>query len=152
VTAGKESSMRSTEYDEFAAMLDAAAGMLQRSTQEPLTAEARTMFFRAMAQFTLPAVRMAFDAHVRDPERGRFFPTPADLIAQLERARRDDSRPGADEAWALALRARDEAATVVWSTEIRDAWAVAKEVFDVGDEVGARLAFRQAYERAVHDA
>jgi hypothetical protein len=144
--------MHSTDYRDFSTMLDAAATLLQRPTQEPLTAEARAMFFRALSPYTLVAVRAAFDAHVKDGQRGRFFPTPADLIAQIDGAEANDGRPGADEAWAIALRGEDEASTVVWTAEIAEAMGIARPVLQAGDEVGARVAFRDTYNRLVQSA
>jgi hypothetical protein len=108
------------------------------------------MMFRALARYPLADVRNALDAHMRDPQRGRFYPLPADLIAKIEIA--GDTHPGSDEAWAIAVRARDEADTVVWTEQMAQAWGVCRPVMDMGDEVGARMAFRQAYDRMVSDA
>lgn len=74
------------------------------------------------------------------------------LAAVIERINDNDGRPTADEAWALALDARDEANTVVWTDEAQEAFALARPVLDAGDKVGARMAFRDAYERIVRDA
>lgn len=56
-------------------------------------------------------------------------------------------RPSADEAWALSLKAQDESDTVVWTQDMAQAWSVCKPVLDAGDEVGARMAFKAAYDR-----
>jgi hypothetical protein len=72
------------------------------------------------------------------------------LGAVMERI--DDGRPGPDEAWAIAMEAQDEAVTVVWCDEIREAFAVARPVLSDGDKTGARMAFKNAYERLVRDA
>lgn len=58
----------------------------------------------------------------------------------------------ANEAWAIALPAADEAATVVWTQEMAKAWAIAKPILDAGDKIGARMAFIPAYERFVDQA
>lgn len=55
----------------------------------------------------------------------------------------------ANEAWAVALPATDEAKTVVWTDEIAKAWAVALPILEAGDKIGARMAFIPAYERLV---
>lgn len=55
----------------------------------------------------------------------------------------------ANEAWAIALPAADEAATVVWTQEMAKAWAIAKPILDAVDKIGARMAFIPAYERFV---
>lgn len=64
----------------------------------------------------------------------------------------DDGRPSADEAWSTAIQASDEAATVVWTTETAKAYWAAAAVLDKGDKVGARMAFRDVYEREVSNA
>lgn len=142
--------MRDSDAAPFVALLRDVFGLYPAA--KPLTEGQVAMFFRALADHPIERVRAALDAHVRDPQRGRFPPVPADVIAQLNGAAADDSRPGADEAWAIALRATDEAATVVWTEEIAQAWAAALPVLDARDQVGARMAFREAYSRLVDDA
>ena len=56
-------------------------------------------------------------------------------------------RLGVNEAWALALRSRDEQETVVWTDEIEQAWVAAASMAAGRDLVGARMAFKDAYER-----
>lgn len=134
----------------FVAMLRDVYGLYPAA--KPLNDGQAAMFFRAVSAHSLAAVQQAFDAHVKDPQRGRFPPLPADVIAQIDGRAADDGRPGADEAWATALQARDEAASVVWTGETAQAWDVARHVLEIGDEVGARMAFRDAYNRLVDEA
>lgn len=143
--------MREADFDEFGELLDAVCSLLSRGSYVP-SAVNTALWFRSLAGYDLATVRAAFDAHVVDPQRGRFVPTPADLIAQIDGAVASDGRPGPEEAWAIALRSRDEADTVVWTTEIAQAVAIAKPVLDAGDEVGARMAFRETYNRLVDRA
>jgi hypothetical protein len=143
--------MREADLKPFTEMLDATCSLLSRGTYQP-NATATAMFFRALASYPLAEVRAAFDAHIRDRDTGRFVPTPSHILAQLRDLASADGRPGADEAWAIALRAGDEMATVVWTTEMREAWFIALPVLQGGDEVGARIAFRQAYERKTEEA
>ncbi len=135
----------------FGTMLDAVCGLLSRGAYQP-NEVSTAIFFRALQPYTFEQVRQAFDAHVRDPDRGRFVPTPADILAQLHGRAANDGRPGAEEAWSIAIRGMDEAATVVWTDEICAAWAIARPVMQLGDEVGARMAFKEAYTRIVSDA
>lgn len=137
-----------TEQDlpAFTGMLDAVCSMLSRGAYMP-NDMSTGMFFRALLRYSLADVRSALDAHVSDPLRGRFVPVPADLIAQLEQRAGDDGRLGPEEAFALALAARDEWASVVWTQEVAEAWGVARHVLP--DEVGARMAFKEAYTRIV---
>lgn len=64
----------------------------------------------------------------------------------------DDGRPSADEAWSTAILAGDEASTVVWTTETAKAYWAASALLEGGDKVGARMAFRDVYEREVSNA
>ena len=74
------------------------------------------------------------------------------LAAVIERLELHDGRPSADEAWAMALESFDEHETVVWTSEARIAAAAAAPVLEAGDKVGARMAFREAYDRVVREA
>ncbi len=143
--------MRDTDLQPFAEMLDAVCGLLSRGNYAPNAANT-ALWFRALREHSIEVVRAGFDAHVRDPQRGRYVPTPADVIAQIEGTAATDGRPGAEEAWAIALRARDEADTVVWTREIAEALGIARPILDMGDEVGARMAFRESYARLVDGA
>lgn len=142
--------MIDSDFKEFSGLLDAVCGLLSRGAYVP-NATNSALFFRALRAHPLPAVRAAFDAHVSDSQRGRFVPVPADLLAQLQSVAANDGRLGPEEAWAMVMSGRDEADTVVWTDEIAQAWAIAKVVHE-SDEVGGRMAFREAYARLVADA
>lgn len=135
--------MRDDDYRTFAAMLDQVCALLSKGSHKP-DPQSTALWFRVLTPYDLEAVRRAFDAHVRDPDRGRFVPVPADIIAKIHA---QDGRPSSDEAWAIAVKGADESATVTWNDEIAEAWGIAKPVLDGGDEVGARMAFRDAYNR-----
>lgn len=75
----------------------------------------------------------------------KFPPTLPEFISLCRPAA--SVRPSADEAWAIAIKAKDEAETVVWTEDMAQAWGLCKPVLDAGDEVGARMAFRASYER-----
>lgn len=77
----------------------------------------------------------------------RELSRPLTAGAVFDRLGQADGRPTADEAWAIALDARDEALTVVWNDEICEAFALARPVLEAGDKIGARMAFRDAYDR-----
>lgn len=143
--------MGEPDLPEFSALLDAVCSLLSRGAYVP-NATNTALFFRAMSRHALADVRAAFDGHVADPQRGRFVPVPADLIAQIEFRAGDDGRPGAEEAWSIALAGRDEAETIVWTAEIAQAWGVVQPVMQAGDLIGARMAFKEAYSRIVGDA
>lgn len=75
----------------------------------------------------------------------KFPPTLPEFSALCRPA--TSVRPSGDEAWAIAIKAKDEAETVVWTTDMAEAWAICKPIMDIGDEIGARMAFKAAYER-----
>lgn len=139
--------MTNTDQTEFNAMLEAVASMLGKSKPLPLQ---MAMYFRVLGKYPLDTVRTAIDAHVSDPDQGRFFPTPAHIIGQIESS--TEQHPGDDEAWAIALDAADENKTVVWTDQIAKAWDACRSVLDIGDEVGARMAFKGVYTRLVKEA
>jgi hypothetical protein len=62
-------------------------------------------------------------------------------------ARIDDGRPGVEEAWAMLPVS--ESATVVWTDEMRAAWAVALPLLEDGERISARMAFKEHYVAAV---
>lgn len=143
--------MREADFAPFSQMLDAVCSLLSRGAYVPNAANT-ALFFRALASYELDAVRAGFDAHVKDTQRGRFVPTPADIIAQIDGRIADDGRPGPEEAWAIAVAGVDEAATIVWTAEIAEAWGMARVVMAAGDEVGARMTFREVYNRLLDEA
>ena len=71
------------------------------------------------------------------------------ILDQLDAAQ---GRLSGNEAWALALLAREERDTVVWTDEVAQAWAVAAPMASGRDLVGARMAFKDAYERITQHA
>jgi hypothetical protein len=71
------------------------------------------------------------------------------LTAEAIMSRLPNGHLPADEAWAIAIQAMDENETVVWTQPIAEAWGCAQLIMRAGDEVGARMAFRAAYERRI---
>lgn len=126
--------MQPRDFPEFSDLLDDVWGL----KGQPLTAGQKAMFFRAMAQYPLIEVRAGLDAHIRDPKRGQFLPMPADVIAQINGLVADDGRPGAEEAWAVAYRATNEAATVVWTDEMAEAFGLARPLLLAVQRGGTR--------------
>lgn len=143
--------MRETDIAQFCEVLDSTCRLLSRGAYTPDDTNT-TLWFRSLSAHSIEVVRAAFSAHVRDPQRGRFVPSPADILAQIQAAEEADGRPGPEEAWSIALRSNDEFATVVWTQEIAQAKLAAQPMLDIGDEVGARMAFREAYNRIVAEA
>lgn len=143
--------MQNTDMAQFGTMLDAVCSLLSRGAYQPSPTNT-ALYFRSLAKFSLAEVRAAFDAHVADPQRGRFVPVPADILAQLEGIAAQDGRPGVEEAWALAMRSTDEGDTIVWTSEVAEAMGICSPILSAGDEVGARMAFKEAYARIIDGA
>lgn len=107
------------------------AELCGRAFSEP----AARVFLADLAGFDERAVLGAL-RRCRREVRGLL--TVQDVVSRI-----DDGRPGPDEAWAQIPR--DEAASVVWTDEMAEAFGVAAPLLQAGDKVGARLAFREAY-------
>jgi hypothetical protein len=106
-----------------------------------LSPGAMTMCFDALSRFPLDVVLLAIKRHVAI---GKFAPIPKDVIDILETG---NTHVGADEAWAIALESLDECSTVAMTKEIAEALHIAKPVLDISDEIGARMTFKDAYNR-----
>lgn len=111
-------------------------------TGTQLSEAAARMMMADLSEYDERAVIAAL-ARCRRELKGRL--TLAEIIARI-----DDGRPGVEEAWAMLPR--DEYKTVVWTDEMTQAWSVALPLLDEGDEVAARMAFKEAYTRIVTTA
>lgn len=109
-----------------------------------LSKPALAMMADDLRQYALDDVRSALAQCRRE---GRM--TLAGIIDRLKGA---DKRPGPEEAWAQCLPAIDERETVVWTNEMQDAFSAARTLLDAGDKIGARMAFKESYERMVSEA
>lgn len=103
---------------------------------------AAEVFVDDLAGFPEAAV---FAALVRCRKEVRGLLTVQDVISRI-----DDGRPGPEEAWAMLPF--DEATTVVWTEEMVAAWSIAQPLLDEGEKVAARMAFKEAYTKAVAEA
>lgn len=141
--------MKPADIDDFFQLLDDTYDLIGVGAAKVISAGAKTMFFQALAAYPLPTVRTALSAHCMDKDRGKFTPKPADVIYQIDLAAQRDSRPGPEEAWAIALEGRDEAATVVWTAEIAEALGKSRMVLETSGEISARKTFIETYTRLV---
>ena len=138
--------MKDAEKAEFSQVVRAMFDNYGR--QAPLP-ETLRLWWGMLVQYDIVAVRNACQRHIETEPK--FPPTIAQLLAILRPAELS-GRPGPEEAWSIAVRAADESETVVMNDEIAIAWGAAKPIFDLGDEVGARMAFKEVYERQVSAA
>lgn len=112
-----------------------------------VSADIKRLYWEDLGHLPIETIERAIQGHRRDPERGRFWPKPADLLSRC----RDPAwiHPAGDAAWSIALESLDEAASVIVTDEILQARAAALPVWTSGDKVGARMAFKAAYEQIV---
>jgi len=110
--------------------------------------EKSKIYWEALSHRSLDDVRHALNAHVRDADRGRFFPKPADIEAKLPCL--NQLWLSADEAWAMCPKSESDSAAM--TNEIAQALAVANDLINEGDLVAARMAFKGAYNRLVDEA
>ncbi len=111
------------------------------------------VFWMAFSGWSIEQFSDAMQSHIVNPTRGQFMPKPADLVAAAHDKSQADGRPTAAEAWGIALEARDEATTVVWTVETRTAWHAAEPTLShANDKVAARLTFVDVYNRMVEQA
>jgi hypothetical protein len=75
----------------------------------------------------------------------KFFNLPT-LIDELQKLS-PNRRISADEAW--ALYPHNEADSAVITNEMAEAMGIAQTLLNEGDKIGARMAFKQAYDRIV---
>lgn len=133
--------MNDQDKSEFAQVVRATFNNYSR--EAPMQ-ETLRMWWGLLAEFDIAAVRLAFSRHVvAEPK----FPPTIGQILEILNAGNKAGRLGAEEAWALAVRACDESETVVMNDEIAQAWGICKPIMDLGDEVGARMAFKESYQR-----
>ncbi|WP_219117090.1 DUF6475 domain-containing protein [Janthinobacterium sp. UMAB-56] len=89
--------MTQDDYEDFAGMVGAITELYGRAASE----FAITIWWGALRQYDLAAVRQAFDRHVRNPDTGQFAPKPADLIRMMGGTTQDSALV----AWAKVDRA-----------------------------------------------
>lgn len=136
--------MRPEDLPQFAKLLaDVLAGY-----GKPLPEKAEIgIWFKQLSPFAPAVVRKAFEAY--RIERPDFAPVPNGIAARCKLL---DGRPDENEAWAVAITSQDERETVVWTSEMAEAFNLARPLLATGDQIGARMAFKDAYTRLVDDA
>lgn len=131
--------MLSTDKRNFNELLIATLGIYDKIPAPAVTG----IWWNALAAHEFDAVKAAFSEHIK---RGKFAPRPADILELLDLIS-PDGRLSADEAWAMTPR--DEMVSVVLTEEIMEAWGIAQPLLESGDQVAARMAFKDAYTRMV---
>jgi len=118
-------------------LIDAVA----ETVGKPLAPPAIALMARTLEAYPEALVAKALERCSREC---RHRLTLADVLDRIP-----GGHPGVEEAWAIARQARDEGATVVWTKPMSEAWGIAAP--DPND-ITARLAFKDAYQRLVAEA
>lgn len=113
---------------------------------ETVSANAAAIMTSDLSEYPLQSILSALKL-VRQECKGRLA-----LADILKRIQVTDGRPGANEAWAIAMLASDESATIVMTDEIAAALNIARPILAARDKVGARVAFIESYERITREA
>ncbi len=130
--------MRASERAELSEALAVTAEL----TGTELTEGGLRIMVADLDAYPLPSVLAAL-TRCRRELKGRMS-----LAVVIERL--DDGRPGANEAWALIPQ--DQTASTVMCDEMATAYGVAWPLLKEGQTIAARMAFIEAYERAVAGA
>lgn len=118
-----------------------AVAVTAELTGTNLSETAIQVMLEDLARYPEPQV-MGSLTRCRRELKGRL--TIADVISRL-----NDGRPGVEEAWAMLPK--DEYTTAIWTVEMSQASAVIHDLIE-RDEVAARMAFKEAYNRLCQDA
>lgn len=110
-----------------------------------LSIGAMQLVIDALKEYPLTHLLGAIKKHLKS---ARFAPVPADII-EIIATHTGAKHIGAEEAWGLALESFDEFSTVVWTPEIAEARGIAADIYHSGDKIGARMAFKEAYNRII---
>jgi hypothetical protein len=117
-----------------------------------ITGERLESYAEHLADISKEKLQRAFWQAGRDL---KFFPKIAELreLAGVLPGSPDDGRPGPEEAWARMPKGeRMEEDSVVWCKEERAAYAACRSLLVDGDLIGARMAFKERYEKEVAEA
>jgi hypothetical protein len=112
---------------------------------QPISPLALEYMAKDLKQFPVDTVIEALNK-LRRESKGRL--TLAAIVEKIEELN-PDGRPKADEAWAMIPQ--DEQASAVITQEMAEAMGIAQPLLDEGDKIGARMAFRDAYNRIVDE-
>jgi hypothetical protein len=102
-----------------------------------------TMIFEDFEDYSFDVISKALKLHRK---QNKFAPTSADIIEIISNYSKS-KHIGAEEAWSIALQSFDERLPIVLTKEILSAKAAVQGIYDSGDSIGARMAFKEAYNR-----
>jgi hypothetical protein len=126
--------------------------ILAEAFGEKLTEERQDIYCGSLADIQQKQLDIAFR---RARCELKWFPKIAEL-RELAGALSDagnNGRPGPEEAWARMPKGEGmEEDSIVWCEEERMAYAACRSLLLEGDQIGARMAFKERYERELAEA
>jgi hypothetical protein len=126
--------------------------ILAEAFGEQLTAERQEIYCAGLGDIQQDRLQTAFR---RARYELKWFPKLAELreMAGVLPGAVSDGRPGPEEAWAKMPKGkRMEDDSIVWCEEEQIAYGACRSLLVVGDQIGARMAFKERYEKAVTEA
>ena len=121
--------------------------ILAETFGEPVTEQRQEIYCSGLADIRQDQLRVAFR---RARYELKWFPKLAELreLAGAVPGAPNDGRPGPEEAWARMPKGeRMEDDSVVWCEEERIAYGACRSLLVDGDLIGARMAFKERYEK-----
>jgi hypothetical protein len=109
-----------------------------------LTPASIMIWANSMDKYSFSDLKNALSYHIQSSP---FAPKPSDLIHIIQA---QDGRPSADEAWGMIPR--NESVSAILSQEMLTAMAAAQPLLNEGDQVAARMAFKESYSNLVNSA
>ena len=134
--------MNKSDFDKFSTIWVSASEIYNVSPSDG----ALTLSFQALRNYDIAEVQAAVFDFIATSQ---YPPKPSDIIGKLIKS---DGRPDANEAWSIALNSFDENSTVILNEDIAAALEYCRDIYLDGDKTGARLAFRDTYEKRVAQA
>lgn len=132
--------MLDSDKREFKELMVATMNMYQQE----ISVDVLRMWWGLMANYELSQIREAINRHMLDKSAGQFTIKPAHISFHISEMN-PDGRIGAEEAW--AIYPHNEYASAVITDEMSEAMQIAQELINEGDSIGARMAFKEAYNR-----
>jgi hypothetical protein len=126
--------------------------ILAEAFGETLTEQRQEIYCSGLADLDQTHLKIAFRRACCEL---KWFPKVAELreLAGVLGGALDDGRPGPEEAWARMPKGeRIEDDSIVWCEEERIAYGVCRSLLLQGDLIGARMAFKERYERELAEA
>lgn len=126
--------------------------ILAEAFGETLTEQRHEIYCAGLADIQQNQLEIAF---CRARYELRWFPKLAELreLAGVLHFTSHDGRPGPEEAWARMPKGeRMEDDSVVWCEEERIAYGACRSLLLDGDQIGARMAFKERYEKELAEA